>query len=89
MELNQLTKQLRNYWNKNNWQAPSNEWELKLTSLLKDSLILLKDVVDQSKPFFSFSPIQPEGREFIEKYGGEIIIKDHSKLSERGKNMQP
>ena len=67
MELNQLTKQLRNYWNKNNWQAPSNEWELKLTSLLKDSLILLKDVVDQSKPFFSFSPIQPEGREFIEK----------------------
>ena len=39
---------------------------LKLTVLIQDSLILLKDSVTQSKPFFSISQIQKDGREFLD-----------------------
>ena len=48
------------------WESPSKEWDLKLTNLIQDSMILLKDAIDQSKPFFSLSKMQIEGREFLE-----------------------
>ena len=47
------------------WESPSKEWDLKLTNLIRDSLILLKDVIDQSKPFFALSPLQSEGKDFL------------------------
>ena len=48
------------------WESPSKEWELKLTNLIQDSIILLKDAIDQSRPFFSLSEIQKEGTDFLE-----------------------
>ena len=65
MELTQLTKFIRNYWNEMGWESPSTEWDLKLTNLIQDSMILLKDAIDQSKPFFILSQLMEEGQEFL------------------------
>ena len=44
---------------------PSQEWAYKLAILLRDSMTLLKDAVDQSKPFFLIPSIQKEGQDFL------------------------
>ena len=66
MELSQLSKHIMSYWNDMGWKSPSKEWDLKLINLIQDSLILLKDAIDQSKPFFTLSQMQKEGKEFLE-----------------------
>ncbi len=66
MELTQLCKLIRKYWNEMGWESPSTEWDLKLTNLIQDSMILLKDAIDQSKPFFILSQMKKEGEEFLE-----------------------
>ena len=66
MELTKLYNFIKNYWVNMGWESPSKEWGLKLTNLIQDSMILLKDAIDQSKPFFSLSQMQIEGREFLE-----------------------
>ena len=65
MELTQLCKFIKKYWNDMGWESPSTEWDLKLTNLIKDSMILLKDSIDQSKPFFFLSQMKKEGEEFL------------------------
>ena len=65
MELTKLNKHIKKYWNEMGWESPSIEWDLKLTNLIRDSMILLKDAIDQSKPFFSLSEMQKEGEEFL------------------------
>ena len=65
MELAQLSKLIKKYWNDMGWESPSTEWDLKLTNLIQDSMILLKDAIDQSKPFFTLSQLRNEGAEFI------------------------
>ncbi len=67
MELTKLSGFIKKYWVEQGWESPSKEWDLKLTALIQDSMILLKDAIDQSKPFFSLSQIQREGKEFLEK----------------------
>ena len=66
MELTKLIIFIKKYWVEKGWESPSEKWELKLTALIRDSMILLKDAVNQSKPFFSASQIQKEGKEFLE-----------------------
>ena len=66
MELTKLSGFIKKYWIDKGWESPSNEWDLKLTALIQDSMILLKDAIDQSKPFFSISQIQRDGKEFLE-----------------------
>ena len=65
MELTQLYEFIKKYWNDMGWESPSTEWDLKLTNLIKDSMILLKDGIDQSKPFFFLSQMKKEGEEFL------------------------
>ena len=67
MELTKLSGFIKKYWVDKGWESPSKEWDLKLTALIQDSIILLKDAIDQSKPFFSLSEIQREGKEFFKK----------------------
>lgn len=64
MELTQLSKFIKNYWNEMGWESPSTEWDLKLTNLIQDSMILLKDAIDQSKPFFILSQMKKRGKNF-------------------------
>ena len=66
MEVTKLREFIKKYWDNKGWESPSKEWDLKLITLIKDSIILLKDAIDQSKPFFSISQMQSEGKEFLE-----------------------
>ena len=64
---NELRKILEKYWENNGWNFPSKKWTLKLTLLLKDSMILFKDALEESKPFFLLPSITKEGQEFLNK----------------------
>ena len=65
MELTQLSEFIKKYWDEMGWKSPSIEWDMKLTTLIQDSMILLKDAIDQSKPFFILSQLMEEGQEFL------------------------
>ena len=66
MEITKLSEFIKKYWDAKGWESPSKAWDLKLIALIQDSIILLKDAIDQSKPFFTISQIQREGKEFFE-----------------------
>ena len=66
MEITKLSKIIKRYWDDMSWESPSQEWSTKLVILIRDSMILLKDAIDQSKPFFLLPPIQKEGQDFLE-----------------------
>ena len=66
MEITKLSKIIERYWDDMNWESPSQEWSTKLIILIRDSMILLKDAIDQSKPFFLLPPIQKEGQDLLD-----------------------
>ena len=66
MDLIELSKIFKEYWDDMKWSSPTKEWDIKLTALLQDSIILLKDCIDQSKPFFTLPPLQKDGQSFLE-----------------------
>ena len=86
MESAKLCEIIKKYWIEMGWESPSPEWSLKLTILLKDSMILLKDAIDQSKPFFSLPPIQNEGKNFLEKLDSKKSL-THILNELRNKNL--
>ena len=57
------------------WDPPSQAWAIKLVILIKDSMTLLKDAIDQSKPFFLLPPIQKEGQDFLENKDSKLSLK--------------
>ena len=75
MESIKLSEIMKKYWDDNGWVPPSQEWAYKLAILLKDSMTLLKDAIDQSKPFFSLPPIQKEGQDFLKNNAGKEALK--------------
>ena len=75
MESIKLSKIIQKYWDDMGWEPPSKDWALKLVILLKDSMTLLKDAIDQSKPFFLMPPIQKEGQDFLKNISSESILK--------------
>jgi len=75
MESIKLSEIMRKYWDDNGWVPPSQEWAHKLAILLRDSMPLLKDSVDQSKPFFLIPTIQKEGQDFLENKDSKASLK--------------
>ena len=61
-----LSKIIQRYWDEMSWEPPSQDWAIKLVFLLRDSMTLLKDAIDQSKPFFLMPTILKEGKDFLE-----------------------
>ena len=59
----------------NSWEQPSQEWANKLAILIRDSMTLLKDSIDQSKPFFLIPKIQKEGQDFLETRESKLSLK--------------
>ena len=47
----------------------------KLAILIRDSMTLLKDSFDQSKPFFLIPTIQKEGQDFLENRDSKASLK--------------
>jgi len=75
MDSVELSEIIGKYWNKMGWEPPSQEWAIKLVILIKDSMTLLKDAIDQSKPFFLLPPIQKEGEDFLKNEDIKISLK--------------
>ena len=75
MESIKLSEVMREYWDVNGWVPPSQEWAHKLAILLRDSMTLLKDAIDQSKPFFLIPTIQKEGQDFLENEDSKASLK--------------
>ena len=75
MESIKLSKIMKKYWDENDWVPPSQEWAYKLAILLRDSMTLLKDAIDQSKPFFLIPRIQKEGQDFLENKDSKASLK--------------
>jgi len=65
MDSNDLFNIFRVFWEKEQWEIPSQQWGLNLTILIKDSIIVLRDVIDQSKPFFKLQEFDNKGLEFL------------------------
>jgi len=75
MESKKLSEIIRKYWDDNGWEPPSQEWAYKLVNLIRDSMTLLKDSIDQSKPFFLIPKIQKEGHDFLENKDSKASLK--------------
>ncbi len=75
MESIKLSEIIKRYWDVMGWVPPSKEWAIKLAILLRDSMNLLKDAIDQSKPFFLLPPIQKEGQDFLENNNSKAYLK--------------
>ena len=75
MESAKFSEIIGRYWNDMGWQPLSQEWAIKLAILIKDSMTLLKDAIEQSKPFFLIPPIQKEGQDFLENNNGNSSLK--------------
>ena len=75
MESKKLIEIIRKYWDDNGWKPPSQVWANKLAILIRDSMTLLKDSIDQSKPFFLIPKIQKEGQDFLENRESKLSLK--------------
>ena len=75
MDSIKLSKIIQRYWDDLGWEPPSKEWGIKLVTLIRDSMTLLKDAIDQSKPFFLLPPIQKEGQNFLENMDSKASLK--------------
>ena len=75
MESVKLSEIIWRYWDNMGWEPPSKEWAIKLAILIKDSMTLLKDAIEQSKPFFLIPPIKQEGQEFLKNIDSEVSLK--------------
>ena len=75
MESIKLSEIMKKYWDENGWEPPSQEWACKLAILLRDSMTLLKDAIDQSKPFFLIHTIQKEGQDFLDNNDSKSSLK--------------
>ena len=75
MEIIKLSTIMSKYWDDNDWVPPSQEWADKLSILLRDSMTLLKDAIDQSKPFFLIPTIEKEGQDFLENKDSKESLK--------------
>ena len=65
MDSNDLFNIFRIYWEKEKWEIPSQQWGLNLTLLIQDSIIVLRDVIDQSEPFFKPPEVDNKGVDFL------------------------
>jgi len=75
MESVKLSEIIWRYWDNMGWEPPSKEWAIKLAILIKDSMTLLKDAIEQSKPFFLIPPIKQEGQEFLKNIDSKVSLK--------------
>tara|TARA_B000000532_G_C18838171_1_gene393637 strand:+ start:14 stop:958 length:945 start_codon:yes stop_codon:yes gene_type:complete len=71
----QLLDDLRPLWSEQGWTLPDESgWGLDLCELLGPSLTLLKDGVDQAKPFFECPGLEDDGLRQLEADGARAAI---------------
>ena len=73
---NDLFNIFKKYWEKENWEIPSQQWGLNLTLLIQDSIIILRDVLDQSKPFFKLPEVENKSLDFLKSNDVKSILEN-------------
>ena len=76
MDSNDLFNIFRRYWEKEKWEIPSQKWGLNLTLLIQDSIIVLKDVLNQSKPFFKLQEVDNKSIDFLKSNNVKPLLKN-------------
>ena len=76
MDSNELFNIFKLFWGQQGWEIPSQKWGLKLTLLIQDSIIVLKDVIDQSKPFFKLPEVDNKSEDFLTNNDVRNIFKN-------------
>ncbi len=71
----ELLQEITPLWNKNNWKAFNKEWALDLIGLIKPSMTLLVDGVDQSRPFFEKPLLNQDGLNQLNQEGAKAVLK--------------
>ncbi len=74
MDTNELFNIFIKYWEKEKWEIPSRKWGLDLTLLIQDSIVVLKDVIDQSKPFFKLQELDNKSIDFLKENGVKSLL---------------
>ena len=76
MDPNDLLNIFRIFWEKEGWEIPSKRWGLNLTLLIQDSIIVLRDVIDQSTPFFKVPTVDNKGIVFLKNNDTKSLLKN-------------
>ncbi len=73
MEVKDIYEIFKQYWQKKYWEPHSKEWGIELTLLLRESITVLNDIFDQSRPFFDIPKIDKDGELFL-KHNGKLSL---------------
>jgi len=76
MDSNDLFNIFKIFWEKKEWEIPSQKWGLNLTLLIQDTIIVLVDVIEQSKPFFKLPEVDKKGLEFLKSNDVKSLLKN-------------
>jgi len=80
MDSNVLFNIFKIYWEKRGWEIPSQKWGLDLTVLIQDSIIVLRDVIDQSKPFFKLPTVDNKCVDFLKNNDVKLLLRSITDL---------
>ena len=76
MDSNDLFNIFKIFWKKKGWEIPSQQWGLNLTLLIQDSIIVLRDGIDQSKPFFKLPEVDNKSEDFLKNNDVKALLKN-------------
>jgi len=76
MDSNDLFNIFKIFWEKKGWEIPSQQWGLNLTLLIQDSIIVLRDGIDQSKPFFKLPEVDNKSEDFLKNNDVKALLKN-------------
>ena len=86
MDSKDLFKLFEKLWEQQSWIIPSQKWGLNLTLLVQDSIIVLKDVIDQTELFFNLPTIEQKGLDFLKNNKSKSQLVNVIELIKRKNN---
>ena len=69
-----LLQALKPLWLREGWKLPDHQWGLALAKLIGPSLVLLKDGVTQSRPFFEKPDLESDGITQLQAQGAKEAL---------------
>jgi len=75
MSAETLLKNLTPLFKENGWNITSQEWGIHLVELIGPSMVLIKDGLDQAKPFFEEPELSNDGKKQLEIKESKVILK--------------
>tara|TARA_Y100000589_G_scaffold272528_1_gene265635 strand:- start:221 stop:679 length:459 start_codon:yes stop_codon:yes gene_type:complete len=76
MDSHDLFNIFKIFWEKKGWRIPSQQWGLNITLLIQDSIVVLRDVIDLSEPFFKRPEVDSKGVDFLKNNHVKTLLKD-------------